>query len=271
MEDFSFQYHEGFSFFARKGVGMKTEQAKLKEQAYASSLKSRALSVLIYLIDRSNQELTCFPAISTMAEQLHISVSTVKRALRELVDEGYISKEARFREKNRGQSSNLYTLMPQQKRDGVGNNDSPDAGKDSKSATDNSSSIKEEQKQDISDGMPQGTEVEHIGFENLKKKEEGEKKKGTLRDCYVRGKGTIRMEYPPKKFNIVPKKKSVFYPYRCLLDCTLVHFWTGSFSICLQRIHIFLSRQVNGRIRNCPSVYCLFLSWMGEGVSLHPP
>lgn len=68
-------------------------------------------SVLIYLIDRSNKGLTCFPAIPTMAEQLHISVSTVKHALKELLDAGYIRKEARFREKNHGQSSNLYTLL----------------------------------------------------------------------------------------------------------------------------------------------------------------
>ncbi len=95
---------------------MATKQVKLKEIAYASNLKSRALSVLIYLIDRSNQELTCFPAIPTMAEQLHISISTVKRALRQLVDAGYISKEARFRKKNRGQSSNLYTLILQNEK-----------------------------------------------------------------------------------------------------------------------------------------------------------
>ncbi len=90
---------------------MMTKQAELKKQAYASTLKSRALSVLIYLIDRSNQELTCFPAIPTIAQQLHISVSTVKRALHELVDRGYIRKDSRFREKNRGQTSNLYTLV----------------------------------------------------------------------------------------------------------------------------------------------------------------
>ena len=90
---------------------MMTKQAKLKKQAYESDLKSRSLSVLLYLIDRSNKELTCFPAISTMAEQLHISESTVKRSLRELAENGYIKKESRFREKNRGQSSNLYTLI----------------------------------------------------------------------------------------------------------------------------------------------------------------
>ncbi len=88
-----------------------TKQAELKKQAYASSLKSRALSILIYLIDRSNKELTCFPAIPTIAEQLHISVSTVKRALRELEDAGFIIREFRFRENNKGQTSNLYTLV----------------------------------------------------------------------------------------------------------------------------------------------------------------
>ena len=90
---------------------MMTKQAELKKRAYASDLKSRALSILIYLIDRSNKELTCFPAIPTMAEQLHISTSTVKRALHELVDAGFIQKDSRFRESSRGQTSNLYTLV----------------------------------------------------------------------------------------------------------------------------------------------------------------
>lgn len=90
---------------------MMTKQAELKKQAYESALKSRALSVLIYLIDRSNKELTCFPAIPTMAKHLHISISTVKRALHELENSGYIKKEARFRDKNKGQTSNLYTLV----------------------------------------------------------------------------------------------------------------------------------------------------------------
>jgi len=97
-----------------------TKQYELKQRAYASDLKSRALSVLIYLIDRSNKELTCFPAIPTMARELHISVSTVKRALHELVAAGFVAKESRFREKNHGQTSNLYTL---QFSDGAPNND----------------------------------------------------------------------------------------------------------------------------------------------------
>lgn len=90
---------------------MMTKQAELKKQAYASDLKSRALSVLIYLIDRSNKDLTCFPAIPTMAEQLHISVSTVKRALHELVQAGFIKKDSRFRNGLEKRKGKLYSSI----------------------------------------------------------------------------------------------------------------------------------------------------------------
>ena len=82
-------------------------QFEMKQLAYQSQLKSRALQVLLYLIDRANKEQTCFPAVSTIGRELHISISTVKRAMRELVETGYVKKESRFREGNRGQTSNL--------------------------------------------------------------------------------------------------------------------------------------------------------------------
>lgn len=85
-------------------------QYEMKQRAYQSNLKSRALQVLLYLIDRSNKEQTCFPAVPTIGKELHISISTVKRAMKELVDAGYVTKESRFRAGNRGQTSNLYTL-----------------------------------------------------------------------------------------------------------------------------------------------------------------
>lgn len=86
-------------------------QFEMKQLAYQSQLKSRALQVLLYLIDRANKEHTCFPAVPTIGRELHISISTVKRAMRELVEAGYVKKESRFREGNRGQTSNLYTLF----------------------------------------------------------------------------------------------------------------------------------------------------------------
>lgn len=86
-------------------------QFELKQYAYTSDLKSRALNVLIYLIDRTNKQLTCFPSITTIGKNLHISISTVKRAIKELVEKGFLKKEARFIEKkNFAQTSNLYTL-----------------------------------------------------------------------------------------------------------------------------------------------------------------
>ena len=83
-----------------------------KQFAYNSNLKSRALSVLMYLVDRAdNHKFTCYPSISTIGENLHISISTVKRAMKELLEKGYLKREARFAEsKNGGQTSNLYTL-----------------------------------------------------------------------------------------------------------------------------------------------------------------
>lgn len=86
-------------------------QFEMKQLAYQSQLKSRALQVLLYLIDRANKKHTCFPAVPTIGRELHISISTVKRAMRELVEAGYVKKESRFREGNRGQTSNLYTLF----------------------------------------------------------------------------------------------------------------------------------------------------------------
>ena len=90
--------------------GKYMNQYEMKKLAYQSNLRNRALQVLLYLIDRANKEQTCFPAVRTIARELHISVSTVKRAMQELVESGYVTKESRFRESNGGQTSNLYTL-----------------------------------------------------------------------------------------------------------------------------------------------------------------
>ena len=78
---------------------------------YNSNLSHRAKSVYMYLKDRADSEGRCWPAIRTIALELGLSRSTVKRALDELVEAGYIIKQARFDErKNGGQTSNLYTL-----------------------------------------------------------------------------------------------------------------------------------------------------------------
>ena len=64
----------------------------------------------MYLSYRSNKENTCFPAIKTISRECGMGVSTVKRALMDLCDDGYIRKDSRYRADN-GQTSNLYTLV----------------------------------------------------------------------------------------------------------------------------------------------------------------
>ena len=81
------------------------------ERVFSSGLKPRARLVLQVLVLHCNKEGECFPSIKTIAAKCGYGVSTVKRALDELVKAGYIVKQARFDErKNGGQTSNLYTL-----------------------------------------------------------------------------------------------------------------------------------------------------------------
>ncbi len=59
-------------------------QYEMKKLAYQSNLRNRALQVLLYLIDRANKEQTCFPAVRTIARELHISVSRQNKRLRNI-------------------------------------------------------------------------------------------------------------------------------------------------------------------------------------------
>lgn len=77
---------------------------------YEAELPHRAVAVYLYLKDRANKEGTCYPAIGTIARELGLSVSTVKRAVNDLEREGVIRKKQRWRE-NGGRSSLLYEIL----------------------------------------------------------------------------------------------------------------------------------------------------------------
>ena len=85
------------------------DKAQVLNRVYEYNLPSRVKTVMFYLVNRSNKELTCFPAIPTIARETGLSERTVQRALKELVEERFIEKNSRYRE-NGGQSSNLYRL-----------------------------------------------------------------------------------------------------------------------------------------------------------------
>ena len=76
---------------------------------YHSDLPHRAVSVYTYLADRAGKEAQCWPAIPTIAKDLKLSQSTVRRALDDLRKAGFIETRQRYR-KSGGNSSLLFTL-----------------------------------------------------------------------------------------------------------------------------------------------------------------
>ncbi|MFI3174770.1 MAG: helix-turn-helix domain-containing protein [Bacillota bacterium] len=81
-----------------------------KREIYETRLPSRAIAIYLYLYDRTDAEGTCFPSVKTIARELNLSMRTVQRGVGDLVSEGYLEKEVRWRE-NGGRSSNLYRLV----------------------------------------------------------------------------------------------------------------------------------------------------------------
>lgn len=77
---------------------------------YCMDLPHRAVSVYIYLFDRADKNGECWPAIPTIAKELKLSESTVRRASKDLKKAGLITTEQRYREKG-GKSSLLYKLQ----------------------------------------------------------------------------------------------------------------------------------------------------------------
>ena len=57
-----------------------------------TELPSRAKAVYMYLRDRSDAEGKCWPGIKTIASDMKLSRSTVKRALHDLEQRGYLKK-----------------------------------------------------------------------------------------------------------------------------------------------------------------------------------
>lgn len=77
---------------------------------YRMDLPHRAVSVYVYLYDRANKNGECWPAIPTIAKELKLSQSTVRRALKDLRKAGLLETKQRYREKG-GKSSLLYKIQ----------------------------------------------------------------------------------------------------------------------------------------------------------------
>ena len=59
-------------------------------------LSHRARTVYMYLHDRTNKEKECWPSVKTIARELDLSPATVKRAIQDLKEYGYIETDQRW-------------------------------------------------------------------------------------------------------------------------------------------------------------------------------
>ena len=82
---------------------------RYSREIYEYDLPHRAVTVFMYLSNRANKSRTCFPSVKRISEDLHISKSTVFRALNDLEYVGLIKREERWRD-NGARSSSLYIL-----------------------------------------------------------------------------------------------------------------------------------------------------------------
>lgn len=80
------------------------------DSIYGEELPHRAITVYMYLKERADRNNQCFPAMSTIAEDLNLARRTVQRAVVDLVNVGYIKTEQRLRPKG-GKSSLMYTIL----------------------------------------------------------------------------------------------------------------------------------------------------------------
>lgn len=79
------------------------------DSIYVADLPHRDVSVYMYLRDRADAEGKCWPGIKRIAADLHLSRSTVKRALADLERAGFLTRQERRRE-NGSRTSNLYII-----------------------------------------------------------------------------------------------------------------------------------------------------------------
>ena len=77
---------------------------------YQTDLPHRAKLVYIYLHDRMDSEKKAWPGLGTIAKDLSLSRSTVKRAVKDLEQAGLIRKEPHFRENGSATSNRNYLL-----------------------------------------------------------------------------------------------------------------------------------------------------------------
>ena len=76
---------------------------------YQMDLPHRAVAVYTYLHDRANKNGECFPSVNTIAGDIKLSPATVRRAIKDLRNAGFVTTLQRYREHG-GKSNLLFEI-----------------------------------------------------------------------------------------------------------------------------------------------------------------
>ncbi|MCO7635616.1 helix-turn-helix domain-containing protein [Pseudomonas sp. S 311-6] len=79
--------------------------------ALSLRIKPAEKLILLALVEKTDSKGGCFPSIRLLAEQCCVSERTVQRTLKRFEANGWLKIEARWRDKNAGQTSNGYQLL----------------------------------------------------------------------------------------------------------------------------------------------------------------
>lgn len=83
---------------------------RVPNDIFGSGIEKRAFVVYCYLSRCSDMKTRqCYPSLKTIAKACNLSVTTVRRALTDLENGGWIDITQRFTDN--GQESNLYTVL----------------------------------------------------------------------------------------------------------------------------------------------------------------
>ncbi len=83
--------------------------AQIPEELIYSEVSGRAIKIFSALLRHGDDPTNCYPSHKRLADKCHMSMATVRRAIAELEESGWVSVEARYRDA--GQTSNGYTLF----------------------------------------------------------------------------------------------------------------------------------------------------------------
>lgn len=87
---------------------------KMDNDIFRCGLTAYEFMVYSYLVMKADRKtMTCYPAVTTIADECNMSVSQVRKVTASLEDKKLISKESRYRKTNNGknhQTSNLYYI-----------------------------------------------------------------------------------------------------------------------------------------------------------------